>query len=176
MVTNKFSIKAAGTHTIQKYYVFRIGVKLSPPAKRFFAFSLKDEVKTSGTQSLAKMVCVWWNGWFFSWRMMDDECGLCGCFCEPYLKEFQSKRKGEFKILSGKNSPKIMNLLKGHILFGAKPFWITNFWPISPHYVYALSSPELNFNSLDYVPKKREVFPLPLDSVSIRVMVANVRL
>jgi len=54
--------------------------------------------------------------------MMDDECGLCGCFCEPYLKEFQSKRKGEFKILSGKNSPKIMNLLKGHILFGAKPF------------------------------------------------------
>jgi len=58
MVTNKFSIKAAGTHTIQKYYVFRIGVKLSPPAKRFFAFSLKDEVKTSGTQSLAKMVCV----------------------------------------------------------------------------------------------------------------------
>jgi len=58
MVTNKFSTKAAGTHTIQKYYVFRMGVKLLPPAKRFFAFSLKDEVKTSGTQSLAKMGCV----------------------------------------------------------------------------------------------------------------------
>jgi len=58
MVTNKFSAKAAGTHTIQKYYVFRMGVKLLPPAKRFFAFSLKDEVTTSGTQSLAKMVCV----------------------------------------------------------------------------------------------------------------------
>lgn len=31
----------------------------------------------------------------------------------------------------------------------------TQFGPISPHYVYALSSPALNFNSLDYGARKK---------------------